>query len=46
MKIRRLTFVSLVILAVFFVTGALAAETSRLNTILERGYILVGTTGD
>ncbi len=46
MKIRRLAFVSLVILAVFFVTGALAAETSRLNTILERGYILVGTTGD
>ena len=46
MKIRRLAFVSLVILAVFFVTGALAAETTRLNTILERGYILVGTTGD
>ncbi len=46
MKNFRYALVSLVILCVCLSTGAIAAEKSRLDVILERGYILVGTTGD
>ena len=46
MKSLRYVLVLLVILCVCLATGAIAAEKSRLDVILERGYILVGTTGD
>lgn len=46
MKIFKYTLISLVILCVFLSTGVLAAEKSRMDVILERGYVLVGTTGD
>jgi cyclohexadienyl dehydratase len=46
MKNFRRILVPFVILWVFLAAGFVAAEQSRLDTILERGYILVGTTGD
>jgi len=46
MKQFKSILVLLVILLTYFSTSALAAEKSRLDVIIERGYILVGTTGD
>lgn len=46
MKQAQRFIVSWLILLVLAATGAVAAEKSRLDTILERGSILVGTTGD
>ncbi len=44
-KLRVFVGLSLILLIIFS-TLALAGEKSRLDIILERGYILVGTTGD
>lgn len=46
MKSLKFTLIWLVILCVALAGVALAADQSRLDVILERGYILVGTTGD
>jgi cyclohexadienyl dehydratase len=46
MKQLKSILVLLVILLTYSSTFALAAEKSRLDVIIERGYILVGTTGD
>ena len=46
MKRFKYFFIPLVIVCVCWTAVALAAKKSRLDVILERGYILVGTTGD
>jgi len=46
MKSLKFTLIWLVVLCVGLAGVALAADKSRLDVILERGYILVGTTGD
>jgi cyclohexadienyl dehydratase len=46
MKHLKFILIWLVVLCVVLTTAALAAEKSRLDVILQRGHILVGTTGD
>jgi cyclohexadienyl dehydratase len=46
MKSLRYILFSFLILCSFLAGRSLAAEKSRLDVILERGYILVGSTGD
>ncbi|MEN8123462.1 MAG: transporter substrate-binding domain-containing protein [Bacteroidota bacterium] len=46
MKIFKYTLISFLLLCIYLSAGVLAADKCRLDVILERGYILVGTTGD
>ncbi|GBC63023.1 cyclohexadienyl dehydratase [Desulfonema ishimotonii] len=46
MKFLKRTLISFVISSLLITASALAAEKSLLDTISERGYLLVGTTGD
>jgi cyclohexadienyl dehydratase len=46
MRNRKSILFSVMIICLCLSTAVLAAEKSRLDVILERGHILVGTTGD